>query len=347
MAQARTTTRCKRSSAIASRTDCRPCSPTRGRIPSTTSPPTLYYANVPPGASSDRGSSTYDIRHTFSGAVSYDIPAPGAGIWKSIFGNWSTDSIIYARTAPPVNVVTGQNTFGLFLSGATSVQRPNLVPGVPLWISDPNVAGGKRINKAAFTVPTGPVQGNSRPQRPQRIRRDRGRSDPAPPVQALRAPLAPGPRRLLQHLQPPELRPADQLHDLSPLRPGDPDARSLARRRRPDRRPQSALPDRRPALGATGAEAHILKQGKSEVREVARLRLSLSTALTPRHDSRIARQLVRYRRSLPPRAKSGLRIRARENHVSLRDARNSRIRVACRFPCGLVGRQNCRSSPLR
>ena len=119
-----------------------------------------YYANVPPGASSDRGSSTYDIRHTFSGAVSYDIPAPGPGIWKSIFGNWSTDSIIYARTAPPVNIVTGQNTFGLYLSAATSVQRPNLVPGTPLWISDPNVAAGKRINKAGFSVPTGPVQGN-------------------------------------------------------------------------------------------------------------------------------------------------------------------------------------------
>jgi hypothetical protein len=119
-----------------------------------------YYANVPPGtASSDRGSSTFDIRHTFSGAVSYDIPAPGAGIWKSIFGSWSTDSIIYARTAPPVNIVTGQSTFGLYLSATTSVQRPNLVPGVPLWISDPNVAGGKRISKAAFAVPTGPVQG--------------------------------------------------------------------------------------------------------------------------------------------------------------------------------------------
>ena len=118
------------------------------------------YANVPAGASSDRGSSTYDIRQTFSGAVSYDIPAPGSGIWKSVFGNWSTDSIIYARTAPPVNVVTGQNTFGAFLSAANSVQRPNLVPGVPVWISDSNVAGGKRINKAAFSVPTGPVQGN-------------------------------------------------------------------------------------------------------------------------------------------------------------------------------------------
>ena len=120
-----------------------------------------YFANVPPGTvSSDRGSSTYDIRHTFSGAVSYDIPSPGAGIWKAIFGSWSTDSIIYARTAPPVNVVTGQAAFSAYLSSANSVQRPNLASGVPLWISDPNVAGGKRINKAAFSVPTGPVQGN-------------------------------------------------------------------------------------------------------------------------------------------------------------------------------------------
>ena len=120
-----------------------------------------YYLNVPPGdspSSQERASSDYDIRQTFSGAISYSVPAPGGGIWKAIFGNWSTDSIIYARTAPPVNVVTGQNPFGGYLSGASSVQRPNLVPGVPLWIADPNVAGGKKINKAAFITPTGAVK---------------------------------------------------------------------------------------------------------------------------------------------------------------------------------------------
>jgi len=118
------------------------------------------YANVPPGATSDRGSSAYDIRHTFSAAISYNIPAPRGRIWHSLLGKWSMDSIIYTRTAPPVNVVTGQNTFGAALSSANSVQRPNLVPGVPLWISNANAAGGKQINKAAFTVPTGTVQGS-------------------------------------------------------------------------------------------------------------------------------------------------------------------------------------------
>jgi hypothetical protein len=119
------------------------------------------YLNVPPSDSpSERGSSDYDIRHTFSGAVSYNIPAPGGGIWKAIFGNWSTDSIVYARSAPPVNVVTGLDPFGGVLSGASSVQRPNLVSGVPLWIANPNVAGGREINPAAFTIPTGAVQGD-------------------------------------------------------------------------------------------------------------------------------------------------------------------------------------------
>jgi hypothetical protein len=121
-----------------------------------------YYLNAPLGSSpSERGSSDYDIRHTFSGAVSYNIPAASNGIWKAILGNWSTDSIVYARAAPPVNVVTGQDAFGtLVLSGASGVARPDLISGVPLWIADPNVAGGKRINKAAFTTPSGPVQGN-------------------------------------------------------------------------------------------------------------------------------------------------------------------------------------------
>ena len=71
-----------------------------------------------------------------------------------------THSIIYARTAPPVNVVTGKDPFGGYLSGASSVQRPNLVSGVPLWIANPNAAGGMEINPAAFTIPAGAVQGD-------------------------------------------------------------------------------------------------------------------------------------------------------------------------------------------
>src|SRR5579863_5588263 len=69
----------------------------------------VYFVSIPGQYvpfSQERGSSDYDIRHTFSGAISYNIPAPFRGLWKAVLGNWSTDSIIYARSAPPVNVVT-------------------------------------------------------------------------------------------------------------------------------------------------------------------------------------------------------------------------------------------------
>jgi len=115
----------------------------------------VNYQNVPLAHSfSERGPSDYDIRNTFSGAVSYDIPALGGGLLKQIFGSWSTDSIIYARSAPPVNVVTGNNPFpGTVLSGANGVQRPDVVPNVPFYLYPPGAPGGKVINPAAFTIP--------------------------------------------------------------------------------------------------------------------------------------------------------------------------------------------------
>jgi len=121
--------------------------------------------NVPPGkfsASAERGPSDYDIRNTFSGAVSYDIPGPGSGALKKIFESWSTDSIVYARSAPPVNVVTGNNPFpDTSLSGADSVQRPNVIPGVPFYLYPSSAPGGKVINAAAFTTPVpATAQGN-------------------------------------------------------------------------------------------------------------------------------------------------------------------------------------------
>ncbi len=86
----------------------------------------VNYANVPPGAepaSENRGSSDYDIRNTFADAVSYDIPGPHSGWSKPLLENWSVNSIVYARSAPPVNVVTKAEPLpDNPLSGANSVQ---------------------------------------------------------------------------------------------------------------------------------------------------------------------------------------------------------------------------------
>jgi hypothetical protein len=53
-----------------------------------------------------------------------------------------------------VNVVTGQDPFGTgFLAGAFGIARPNVVPGVPFYLGQPSVPGGKIINAAAFSIP--------------------------------------------------------------------------------------------------------------------------------------------------------------------------------------------------
>ena len=71
-----------------------------------------------------------------------------------MFGGWSTDSIIYIRSAPPVNVVTGNNPYpNTSLSGANSVQRPDVVAGVPFYFHLSGVPGGMVINSTAFSTP--------------------------------------------------------------------------------------------------------------------------------------------------------------------------------------------------
>jgi hypothetical protein len=65
-----------------------------------------------------------------------------------VFGNWSIDAIYRARTATPVNVITGLSLFGVFRTA-----RPDLIPGVPLYLNDPTAPGGRRINPAAFASP--------------------------------------------------------------------------------------------------------------------------------------------------------------------------------------------------
>jgi hypothetical protein len=109
----------------------------------------------------ERGPSDFDIRHTLSATVSYDIPRPrNGGVWNAIVGHWSVDSIVYARTAAPVNVVTGKDMFHLgAYTGANGAVRPDRIPGVPLYIDDQNVAGGKRVNPAAFSMPLTARQG--------------------------------------------------------------------------------------------------------------------------------------------------------------------------------------------
>ncbi|HKX28841.1 MAG TPA: carboxypeptidase regulatory-like domain-containing protein, partial [Blastocatellia bacterium] len=104
----------------------------------------------------DRGPSDFDVRHSFSAAVTYQFPAVTAHrIGARILGNWSVDAIVSARSAAPINIIAGFNSlFGVF-----SVARPDLINGVPLYLDDPNAAGGRVINPRAFALPPTGRQG--------------------------------------------------------------------------------------------------------------------------------------------------------------------------------------------
>jgi len=105
----------------------------------------------------DRGNSDFDIRNAFTAGVTYNIPTPGRNKFvEGVFGGWSVDGFIFARSAPPVNIVGALS----FAAGTALKYRPNVVPGVPLELFGSQYPGGKIFNKAAFTAaPTG-QQGN-------------------------------------------------------------------------------------------------------------------------------------------------------------------------------------------
>jgi hypothetical protein len=106
-----------------------------------------------------RGNAAFDVRHVFAAAATYDMPAPGNSLLaRAILGHWSIDTSVHARAALPTDLVARiqiNPTDGSLLN-----VRPNVNPGVPFYIDDPTVPGGRRINSAAFTIPPDGQSGN-------------------------------------------------------------------------------------------------------------------------------------------------------------------------------------------
>jgi hypothetical protein len=117
---------------------------------STTNPPDVRLS-----ADMDRGSSDFDVRHALSAGLTYNIPAPSAGtIGRTVLSGFAVDFIFAARSATPVNVTSSRNIgFGSFSF------RPDVVPGVPLYLIESTAPGGRRFNPAAFNV-TAPTASN-------------------------------------------------------------------------------------------------------------------------------------------------------------------------------------------
>ena len=101
-------------------------------------------------ACGERASGAFDARHVFNANIVYDLPF-GAGKWfltgpsalRTVLGSWSLSSILTDRTGFPVNLTTSATG----PDGNTNEQRPNLVPGQPLYLP----VGG--LNPSAFCTP--------------------------------------------------------------------------------------------------------------------------------------------------------------------------------------------------
>jgi hypothetical protein len=116
-------------------------------------------------AANDYASSDFDVRNSFSGAVTYALPtAVNSGAWGVLTKDWSIDAVAVARTAFPFNAVV----YSTSPVGGFAAARPDRVPGEPTWLfgaqcvatDGPPCAGGKGLNPAAFSLPTTIRQGN-------------------------------------------------------------------------------------------------------------------------------------------------------------------------------------------
>lgn len=131
-------------------------------------------SNTVISAVSDYGSSDFDVRHSFSGALTLAVPAPvKSGPFALVARDWSIDSVIVTRTGFPFNAtVVGFSPVGL---GSLVRTRPDRVPGQPSWIAQPGAPGGKILNSATDPI-TGIITGAFLP--PSTVRQGtEGRND--------------------------------------------------------------------------------------------------------------------------------------------------------------------------
>jgi hypothetical protein len=102
-------------------------------------------------AAKDYASSDFDVRQSFSGAITYALPAAAKlGPAARLTRDWLIDTVVVARTGFPFNALV----FGTSPDpGGYVTTRPDRAPGEPYWIPGSAFPGGKSLNPNAFSVP--------------------------------------------------------------------------------------------------------------------------------------------------------------------------------------------------
>jgi len=101
----------------------------------------------------DRGDADLDRRHMFVVNGIYELPtfANWGSIASNVIGSWQLNAIGTFLGGTPIEVLSGANTAGLG-TNAPGGFRPDLVPGVPIFIDNPNDRT-QFLNPAAFGLP--------------------------------------------------------------------------------------------------------------------------------------------------------------------------------------------------
>lgn len=106
---------------------------------------------------SDYASSDFDVRQSFSGALTLEIPGlKGSPVLGPVTRGWSIAGVSVARSGFPFN----GNVLSLAaITGGYAFSRPDRLPGIPVWIPNPQAGGGKSLNPNAFVAPSSLRQG--------------------------------------------------------------------------------------------------------------------------------------------------------------------------------------------
>lgn len=104
-------------------------------------------------ASSNYSSSDFDVRHSFSGALTFDAPNLKMNrLMQFVTEDWSLDGVVVARTGFPFSLFASAVP-PLITGNPTLSPRPNRIVGQPSWIPNSTAGGGKSVNPAAFANP--------------------------------------------------------------------------------------------------------------------------------------------------------------------------------------------------
>ncbi|SRR5579884_403605 len=105
-----------------------------------------------------RADSDFDVRQNLALSMVYNIPSPSNRLARAILGHWSFDPIYHYQTALPIDILTG---IAGSIGSSTYNQRPNLIPGVPVYVYGTACAalnggqgcpGGMQLNTAPVTA---------------------------------------------------------------------------------------------------------------------------------------------------------------------------------------------------